>query len=114
MKVHISFENCDLEIAHIGTRIQIAIQETQEAAHVLADALVSLGKTISEALLDVVKCINDLIRPALKLDVMPGTMPRHIEINGAIRSEKIRQKSIDRIAWKAEAAQRLAKRGGWK
>lgn len=31
-----------------------------------------------------------------------------------IEEQKRKQKSIDRIAWKAEAAQRHAKRGNWK
>jgi uncharacterized protein YtpQ (UPF0354 family) len=30
------------------------------------------------------------------------------------KAEKRKQKSIDRIAWKAEAAQRHMKRGNWK
>lgn len=34
--------------------------------------------------------------------------------NDVIKAEKRKQKSIDRIAWKAEAAQRHAKRGNWK
>ena len=100
MKLLISLENCNLEIAHIGTRLQIAIQETQEAAHNLVDALIALGKAISDAFLCAWKCVNDLIRPAVRYLPMPPT-------------KKDDSKKIDRIASRAEAAQRLAKRGKW-
>jgi len=41
-------------------------------------------------------------------------IPQPISVDKIIKTKKSRQKYIDRIAWKAEAAQRLAKRGNWK
>ena len=84
----------------MGTRLQIAIQETQEAAHVLADALIALGHAISEALRSAWKCMSNLIRPAIQFPTMSPV-------------KKDNSKRIDRIARAAEARQRFQKGGHW-
>jgi hypothetical protein len=62
---------------------------------------------------DVIHSIEKLCRITQRIDFHKA-MSGLESLNAAIEAEKRRQKAIDRIAWKAAAAQRHAKRGNWK
>jgi hypothetical protein len=92
MKLIISLENCDLSVGYIGTEFQITIQKTVAACQILADSLRSLGQVIATTLSKAFESIAGMVPP---LPVSPVVSKR-------------KQKSIDRIAWRAESQKRRA------
>lgn len=78
-----------------------------------ADLVEGVTSATDTTVADVRRSIERLAGTILKIN--PHKAIAGLEsLNAAIEEQKRKQKSIDRIAWKAEAAQRHAKRGNWK
>lgn len=63
----IEFQNCDLEIAHIGSPIEIATQIAVEIVQSLGEAIHSIVDRIQPAIDSMAECLGDMIQSAIPI-----------------------------------------------
>jgi len=80
---------------------------------IIKDDIERMASSTDTTVEDVIHSIEKLCRTTQGIDFR-SAMSGLESLNDAIQEQKRKQKAIDRIAWKAEAAQRHAKRGNWK
>ena len=105
----VELRNCSLEIGHIGTRRDIALELLEDSLDALKNAMISFSESLYNALQNAMTGFVKSMCGALG--------PTWATVNGAIDQpikKSRRQKNIDRIAWDAERKQRFAKGAKWK
>ena len=104
----VELRNCSLEIGHIGTRRDIALELLEDSLDSLKKAMISFSESLYNALQNAmtgfVKSMCGALGPTCAI------------VNGAINppTKSRRQKNIERVAQEAERKQRFVKGGSWK
>ena len=105
----VELRNCSLEIGHIGTRRDIALELLEDSLDALKKAMISFSEslcnTLQNAMIGFVNSMCGAIGPTCAI------------VNGAIDQpikKSRRQKNVERVAQDAERKQRFAKGAKWK